>query len=191
MVATKGGLTRPGAGRWVAPIHRIGRWLRLVSFFTTSMSRLTAAVGRKSDPIPPNPPSLDTAAASSADVHVPIGARMIGTSSSRSSHRRVFNIVPSTACVWRKRVSCRGLNQHSRLSLRWNVPEPSTTMRRLATGLRMPVYCRTLPPLRPRISLEIQLPDPSPVRLPPPAPPCHGTRQPASTRRRPSQELRR
>jgi len=49
--------------------------------------------GRNSDPMPPNPPSLDTAAASSPDVHVPIGARMIGTSRPRSSHRHVFNIV--------------------------------------------------------------------------------------------------
>jgi hypothetical protein len=64
-------------------IYRKGR---LVSVFTTSMSRLTVAVGRNRDPMPPNPPSLDTAAASSADVHVPIGARMIGTPRPRSSH---------------------------------------------------------------------------------------------------------
>src|SRR5262245_30265648 len=65
---------------------------RLVSFLTTSMSRLTAAVVRKSDPMPPSPPSLDTAAASSADVQVPIGARMIGTSMPNRSQRGVFSI---------------------------------------------------------------------------------------------------
>jgi hypothetical protein len=38
---------------------------------------------------------------------------------------------PRLACG-AQRVSCRGLNQHSRISLHWNVPEPSTRMRRLA-----------------------------------------------------------
>ena len=42
--------------------------------------------------MPPNPPSLDTAAASSGDVHVPIGARMIGTSRPRSSRRRAYMV---------------------------------------------------------------------------------------------------
>jgi hypothetical protein len=56
------------------------RAIDLAGSTLTGLSRLTAAVGRNSDPMPPNPPSLDTAAASSADMHVPIGARMIGTS---------------------------------------------------------------------------------------------------------------
>ena len=38
----------------------------------------------------PSPPALDTAAASSADVHVPIGARMTGTSISNKSQRGCF-----------------------------------------------------------------------------------------------------
>src|SRR5215831_4713703 len=59
------------------------------------MSRLTAAVVRKSEPMPPSPPSLDTAAANSADVQVPMGARMIGTSMPRMSQSAVFNIAPS------------------------------------------------------------------------------------------------
>src|SRR4051812_13880976 len=56
------------------------------------MSRLIAAVLRKSEPMPPRPPAFETAAASSAEVHEPIGARMIGISIPRTSHRRVFNI---------------------------------------------------------------------------------------------------
>jgi hypothetical protein len=63
-----------------------------VSFFTTSMSRFTAALDRKSDPIPPSPPAFETAAASSADGQVPIGARMIGTSISNKSQRGVLSI---------------------------------------------------------------------------------------------------
>src|SRR2546430_17324079 len=65
---------------------------RLVSFLTMSMSRLMAAVVRNSDPTPPRPPSFDTAAASSADVHVPMGAKMIGTSMPNRSQRGVFSI---------------------------------------------------------------------------------------------------
>src|ERR1700687_4280582 len=65
---------------------------RLVSLLTTSMSRLRAAVVRKSDPMPPSPPSLDTAAASSADVQVPVGARVVGTSIPNRSQRDVFSI---------------------------------------------------------------------------------------------------
>jgi hypothetical protein len=38
-------------------------------------------------PVPPSPPSLDTAAASSAAVQVPIGARKIGTSMPKRSQR--------------------------------------------------------------------------------------------------------
>src|SRR5260370_1138742 len=59
-----------------------------------SMSRLIAAVVRNSDPMPPSPPWLDTAAANSADVAEPIGARMIGTSMPRMSQRDVFSIAP-------------------------------------------------------------------------------------------------
>src|SRR5215467_6399342 len=73
-----------------------GMWLiangRLVSFLTVSMSRLMAAVVRNSDPTPPRPPSFDTAAASSADVQVPMGAKMIGTSMPNRSQRAVFSI---------------------------------------------------------------------------------------------------
>src|ERR1043166_5796168 len=64
----------------------------LVSFLTPSMSRLTLAGVRKSDPMPPSPPLFDTAAASSADVQVPIGARMIGTSMPNKSHRVVLSM---------------------------------------------------------------------------------------------------
>src|SRR6266851_4425732 len=64
----------------------------LVSFLTVSMSRLMAAVVRNSDPTPPRPPSFDTAAASSADVQVPMGAKMIGTSMPNRSQRGVFSI---------------------------------------------------------------------------------------------------
>src|SRR5215212_9533853 len=60
------------------------------------MSRLIAAVLRKSEPMPPRPPAFDTAAASSADVQEPIGARMIGTSIPNTSQRRVFNIAVSS-----------------------------------------------------------------------------------------------
>src|ERR1043166_8965376 len=56
------------------------------------MSRLTLAVVRKSEPMPPSPPLFDTAAASSADVQVPIGARMIGTSMPNKSHRVVLSM---------------------------------------------------------------------------------------------------
>src|SRR5258706_508914 len=59
-----------------------------------SMSRLIAAVVRNSDPMPPSPPWLDTAAANSADVAEPIGARMTGTSMPRMSQRDVFSIAP-------------------------------------------------------------------------------------------------
>src|SRR5579863_1533506 len=41
---------------------------------------------------PPRPPALDTAAASSADVHVHMGARMIGSSMPKRSQRGVLNI---------------------------------------------------------------------------------------------------
>ena len=66
---------------------------RLVSLLTMSMSRLTAAVLRKSDPMPPRPPSLDTAAANSAQVQVPMGARMIGTSIPNKSQSGVLSIL--------------------------------------------------------------------------------------------------
>src|SRR5262245_34453805 len=65
---------------------------RLVSFLTVSMSRLMAAVVRNSDPTPPSPTSFGTATASSADVQVPIGAKMIGTSILNRSQRGVFSI---------------------------------------------------------------------------------------------------
>src|SRR6267378_918649 len=65
---------------------------RLVSRLTTSMSRLTAAVVRKSDKMPHSPPSWDTSAAISADVQAPIGARMSGTSIPNRSQRDVFSI---------------------------------------------------------------------------------------------------
>jgi hypothetical protein len=68
---------------------------RLVSRFTMSMSRLTAAVLRKSEPMPPSPPSFDTAAANSADVHVPMGARMIGTSMPNTSQSCVLSMAVS------------------------------------------------------------------------------------------------
>src|SRR5262249_16780852 len=68
---------------------------RLVSLLTTSISPLTGAALRKSDPMPPSPPSLETLAANSADVHVPMGARMIGTSIPNTSQSGVFSIVPS------------------------------------------------------------------------------------------------
>ena len=66
---------------------------RLVSLRTSSMSRFTAAVGRNSDPMPPSPPALEAAAANSPDVHVPIGARMIGTSIPKRSQSGVLSMV--------------------------------------------------------------------------------------------------
>src|SRR5262249_23337292 len=65
---------------------------RLVNLLTVSMSRRTAAVLRNSDPMPPSPPSLDTAAANSAEVQVPIGARMIGTSIPSKSQSGVLSM---------------------------------------------------------------------------------------------------
>src|SRR6476660_7063127 len=60
------------------------------------MSRSTAAVLLKREPIPPRPPAFETAAASSAEVQVPIGARMMGTSIPYRSQRGVLNIsIPS------------------------------------------------------------------------------------------------
>src|SRR3977135_2217912 len=62
------------------------------------MSRLMAAVVRKSDPMPPSPPWLETAAANSADVAAPLGAQRNGTSMPRTSQRRGFRIpdIPSS-----------------------------------------------------------------------------------------------
>src|ERR1700733_13869551 len=76
---------------------------RLVRVRTTSMSRLMAAVAGNSVRVPPRPPAFDTAAASSADVQVPIGARMTGTSIPNKSHSGVFSIV-----------SPRSLRRHAR-----------------------------------------------------------------------------
>src|SRR5262249_32222159 len=56
------------------------------------MSRLMAAKLRNSVPMPPSPPAFDTAAASSAEVQVPIGARMIGTSMPNRSQSRVVSM---------------------------------------------------------------------------------------------------
>jgi hypothetical protein len=58
------------------------------------MSRVMAAVVRNSEPMPPSPPLLETAAANSADVAEPIGARMIGTSMPSTSHSEVLSILP-------------------------------------------------------------------------------------------------
>src|SRR5262249_18059422 len=73
-----------------------GMWLiangRLVSFLTVSMSGLMAAGVGNGDPPPPRPPSFDTAAASPADVQMPMGAKMIGTSMPNRSQRGVFSI---------------------------------------------------------------------------------------------------
>jgi hypothetical protein len=60
----------------------------------SSVSRLTAAVVRKGDPMPPRPPAFDTAAASSADVQVPMGVRMIGTSIPNKLQSGVFSMLP-------------------------------------------------------------------------------------------------
>src|SRR5262245_13418129 len=60
------------------------------------MSRLIALVLRNKVPMPPRPPSLDTAAASSADVQVPIGTRMIGTSMPKMSQRGVLSMASPT-----------------------------------------------------------------------------------------------
>src|SRR5687768_3637969 len=65
---------------------------RLVAFRTTSMSRVMAAVVRKSEPMPPRPPWLDTEAANSPDVAEPMGARMIGTSMPSRSQRAVLSM---------------------------------------------------------------------------------------------------
>src|ERR1700722_6632458 len=76
-----------------------GIWLtangRLVSSRTITMSRLTAAVVRASVPKLPSPPALETAAANSAEVQLPMGARMIGTSMLNMSHRIVFSMALS------------------------------------------------------------------------------------------------
>src|SRR5262245_32394245 len=56
------------------------------------MSHLTAEVVRKRDPIPPSPPAFETAAASSAEVQVPMGARMMGTSIPYRSQSGVLSI---------------------------------------------------------------------------------------------------
>src|SRR5215469_10260013 len=60
-----------------------------------SMSRLMAAKLRNSVPMPPKPPASETAAASSADVQVPIGAKMIGTSMSNREQSGVVSMVSS------------------------------------------------------------------------------------------------
>src|ERR1700737_866600 len=78
---------------------------RLVSLRTQSMSRFIAAAVRKSEPPPPGPPLFETAAANSPDVHVPIGARMIGTSMPSRSQSSVFSIVSFLACIQDKRTT--------------------------------------------------------------------------------------
>src|SRR5664280_1943220 len=89
------GYCRGGSrGDYSEQARRIGlRYRVLVSLLTMSMSRLTAAVLRKSDPMPPRPPSLDTAAANYAEVQVPMGARMIGTSIPNKSQSGVLSIL--------------------------------------------------------------------------------------------------
>src|SRR5258708_24144974 len=72
---------------------------RLVSSFTASMSRLMAALVRNSDPMLPNAPSFDAAAANSADEALPMGARMIGTSMPRTSHSWVLSIASPARCL--------------------------------------------------------------------------------------------
>src|SRR5690349_654461 len=58
------------------------------------MSRLTKSADRNSDPTLPRPPSLETAAANSAEVApAPIPASMIGTSMPRRSQSRVLSMV--------------------------------------------------------------------------------------------------
>jgi len=66
---------------------------RCVSLATMSISRLMAAKLRNSVPIPPKPPALETAAASSAEVQVPIGARIIGTSIPNRGQSGVVSMV--------------------------------------------------------------------------------------------------
>src|SRR5262249_19355952 len=56
------------------------------------MSRLMAAKLRNRVPMPPSPPAFDTAAASSTEVQVPIGARMIGASMPNRSQSRVVSM---------------------------------------------------------------------------------------------------
>src|SRR5215471_2983077 len=68
---------------------------RCVSLCTMSISRLMEAKLRNSVPMPPNPPALETAAASSAEVQVPIGARMIGTSMPNIGQSGVVSMVSS------------------------------------------------------------------------------------------------
>ena len=68
---------------------------RCVSLCAISISRLIAAKLRNSVPMPPNPPALETAAASSAEVQVLIGARMIGCSMPNKEQSGVVSMVPS------------------------------------------------------------------------------------------------
>src|SRR5215469_338078 len=101
---------------------------RLVSLLTTSMSRLTAVALRKSDPMPPSPPSLETVAANSADVHVPMGARMIGTLIPNTSQSGVLSIVSAPGCA----VSCPATEiAHVTLTDVSNGGHPETKSRRL------------------------------------------------------------
>src|SRR5262245_61794985 len=77
------------------------------------MSRLIAAVVRNSEPMPPSPPSFETAAANSADVHDPIGARMMGTSMPRTSQSGVFNITrPPGRSALRRLLQVIATQQH-------------------------------------------------------------------------------
>src|SRR5882672_3758503 len=65
------------------------------------MSRLMAALVRKRDPMLPNAPSFDAAAANSADEAVPpMAAKMIGTSMPRMSHREVLSNFASSLGAW-------------------------------------------------------------------------------------------
>src|SRR5690349_7022602 len=57
------------------------------------MSRLMAAKLRNRVPMPPKPPALETAAASSPDVQVPIGARMTGASIPNKEQSGVVSMV--------------------------------------------------------------------------------------------------
>src|SRR5262249_61964649 len=64
----------------------------LAPHLTCDTCHWMTAVVRNRDPTPPRPPSFDPAAASSADVQVPMGAKMIGTSMPNRSQRAVFSI---------------------------------------------------------------------------------------------------
>src|SRR5271166_4898386 len=87
---------------------------RCVSLCIMSISRLMAAKLRNSVPMPPNPPALETAAASSAEVQVPIGARMIGTSMPNKGQSGVVNMASSPHSA-RATTSNRAASRHLQL----------------------------------------------------------------------------